>query len=465
LVGSNKTAIDGTVRKRRPVPERHAIALLLGGALLLPGSGKALELGEAYELALDADAAHQAVRARARAEREAVDIAKAELLPSINFGAAAGRNTTERTRIDTGLSTTDENYESLNWGFSLSQALYRRSDWVSWERAQTLAESAEQSVTAERGLLLERVARDYLSVLAAKAQLAVREANLARYQGARKAAERTFTRGEGTRTDVEEAQARVDSARAQVIEARGAVVVAVEALGRIIDRSVSAQEVRDIRTIETIGTRIAKRSLEQWIDLARERNAELKAYMLQVQAARQEIERQRSAHYPTLDLVLRHGFNRSDTDNTIGNEYLTSSVRLQLNVPLYSGGGIDASVRSAAASLEETQWEYESRLREIEQTITEAFSNVNFRTAQWNALAQAVRSAEQAVEATRKGVQAGTRNQLDVLNAEQDLTQRRGERIQAGYLLVRDAVRLMVAAQVPTEDLLLLLAGPSAPEA
>ena len=57
----------------------------------------------------------------------------------------------------------------------------------------------------------------------------------------------------------------------------------------------------------------------------------------------QEVERQQSGHYPTLDLVARS--NRKETGGTLfggGSDVETNDVMLRFNLPLYQGGYVSS---------------------------------------------------------------------------------------------------------------------------
>jgi len=62
------------------------------------------------------------------------------------------------------------------------------------------------------------------------------------------------------------------------------------------------------------------------------------------------------------------------------------------------------------------------------------------------ALEQAERSAQQSVISSIKGVEAGTRNSVDVLNALQQVSATRQELVQARYTYAFDRLKLKAAA-------------------
>ena len=101
----------------------------------------------------------------------------------------------------------------------------------------------------------------------------------------------------------------------------------------------------------------------------------------------------------------------------------------------------------------------DARKREIQQALTQSYTGLKFGLARWQAMAQAERSAGQSLQGTRKGVQAGTRNIIDVLNAEQALTDIRGQRIALGYQLALTSVELFATTATDAEQALAMSIG------
>ena len=60
-----------------------------------------------------------------------------------------------------------------------------------------------------------------------------------------------------------------------------------------------------------------------------------------VDFARENIQLQRSAHYPSLDIVARKNYNsQSDSNLSGGSQTHQKLLGLQFNLPIYAGGAI-----------------------------------------------------------------------------------------------------------------------------
>ncbi|GAB6050592.1 TolC family outer membrane protein [Hydrogenophilus islandicus] len=428
--------------------------------LLIPTAGAyALGLEEAFRLAEANDPNFAVSQKRADADLAGVEVARSRLLPAVTFSASTGQAKTD-TEYLSGLykgRTVHNDYTTRNWNLSARQPLYRPSDWAGWQRAEAQAESSRVAIEAARVRLLRQVAQAYAQALSAAAQRQVAEQDVARYETVRKQSERAFTLGSATRTDVEDAQARLDMAKAAVLRQEGQLQQALAALSALVGRDVRAEELTELAELVPIAERTLARSLDEWIAAAHERHPEVVSLVAQEEAARRAVEQQRAQHKPTVDLVAARRMSRSDSETTIGQQYDTTSVAVQLQIPLYAGGGIDASVRAALSALEEAQMRTEAKRRELTQNLTQAYAALRYGYAQWQALAQAERSAEQAVVGTEKGIRAGTRNAVDLLNAQQELAKVRASRVDAAYQMVLAAIDLWSAAEGSADGALVQL--------
>jgi outer membrane protein/protease secretion system outer membrane protein len=400
-------------------------------------------LAEAHRLALQNDATLRAARAAADVQRERLPLAQAQLLPNVALGASRVYNDLSRTASDFlgRPQRIDEQYPSYNATLSIRQPLYRPALRAGVEQARSVVADAEAVLAAETNRLAERVTAAYLEALLNQDQL---ELVLKQQQVALRqldAAEKAWRVGTGIRTDIDEIQARLDLLRADELRARQAHDMARRQLENLT--GVSASTLWPLAPERLVLEPPQPSTLAEWQAAAEANSPELAALRARRDAARQEIERARAGHLPTLDAVAQITRSASENVTTPSSSYTNRLIGLQLNVPLYAGGAVDASVRQAVAELTRVEETLEATRRDLGLRVHREFRAVTEGVARIRALEQALRSADQVVTANRRSYEAGTRTVLDVLNAEQqrqsvlrDLAQARYE-----YLLAR--VRLV----------------------
>jgi outer membrane protein len=161
--------------------------------------------------------------------------------------------------------------------------------------------------------------------------------------------------------------------------------------------------------------------IDQWVDTSEEQNLQLLAARSATEIARQEIDRQRSGHYPTLDLVLSHDYDDTGGGFFASREIETNQIGLQLEVPLYQGGLVSSQVREARERFDQARELQEQQRRAVVRQTRDAYLGVVASISRVTALKQAVVSAESALEATEAGYEVGTRTIVDVLAVQRNL--------------------------------------------
>ena len=161
---------------------------------------------------------------------------------------------------------------------------------------------------------------------------------------------------------------------------------------------------------------------DDWVKVAMENNYSILAAESQLTAAQRNIRARRSDHLPTIDATVTqvhsvtgspNFFNADTTDTTI--------YGLQLNLPLYTGGLIHARAKEARA-LEDQSYELlQNQRRTVIRDTRNLYQAVATDVVRVQARLKAIKSSQSALEATETGYEVGTRNIVDVLQAQQRL--------------------------------------------
>lgn len=428
--------------KGLPVLTRACAALAVG---LLLAPAWALDLRQAYEAAEQNDANIRASRKASEALREKLPQAQAQRLPSVSFGAGINRNHLNTSTAGMlGPVSYTTNYGSNNQALQLRQPIYRPYVVALVDQARAQVDDADAMLERDEQGLVVRVSEAYFDALLARAQLDLIAAQKAAYAVQLDAAEKGFKAGTGVRTDVDEAQARVDMSRAQELEAEQNVAFTRRRLEVLVGRPVDSLADLDVPRFQP-GPPVPAR-VEDWIALAEEASPQLRSLRAQLETARMEIEKAKAGHKPTLDAVAGWSRQDSDTVTSVNNVYNQKFIGLQLNVPLYSGGYVNSTVRQAVADSERAREALEAARLDLGTRVHEQYRAMTEGVLRIAALEQATRSAGQAVLSSRKSFTAGARTMVDVLNAEQQQTMTLRDLAQARYVYLLSRVRLQSLA-------------------
>lgn len=442
-------------------------------ALLIPSLASANELLRAYELAVQNDAQIKAAAGARTVVTEGGDQSFGALLPQVNGSGSLTKGRAEKsfTFVDPSTSTTvtqssDEPEESRVFSVRLRQALIDVAAWNRWQQSDAEALAAEANYRiAEQNLVL-RTAEAYFNVLAASDSVRFADAEKKAVGRSLELAQRRFEVGLSAITDVQEAQARFDLTVAQMIEAEQALVSAELSLAEITD-------VTDLRfvplrdEIPLLGPN--PDSVGDWLKTASDNNLDIVFSRAQAEAAKQNLERARAGHYPSLAFVAEQSrldssgatqFGPTDADQD------SYTYGLELNVPIFAGGATQAAVNSARGLQEQRVAELETRERAVERTTKNAYQGVIAGVSRVKALKQAVLSNTTALEASEVGLEVGARTAVDVLNAQRELYRAQRDYSRSRYDYLLNVLRLKAAAgQLSGKDLVEidgLLEAPSA---
>ncbi|QXH57375.1 TolC family outer membrane protein [Pseudomonas maumuensis] len=427
-----------------PVLLRFACPLLLLTSL----SAQALDLGDAYALALRNDPTWQGSIAERQAGLENRAIGRAGLLPKLSYRYNRARNDSQVTqRSQFGDVTTQRDYRSYSSTLTLEQPLFDYAAWSDYRRGVAQAALADERYRGRGQELMVRLFGAYSEALFANEQIALAQAQRRTFAEQLTLNERLVKGGEGTRTDVLETRARYELAQAQEIEAGDNLDAALRALQAIIGEPVTVEDLAPM-TGDFRVQPLTPARFEPWRELAVAHNAELASQRHGLEVAEQNIERQRAGHLPSLSAYASKGISSSSSESSYNQRYDTDSIGVQLNVPLFAGGGVSASVRQARAQRDAAGFELDAQLRETVNQLRRQFNLCASGTAKIRAYDLAVKAAAALVQATRKSVQGGERVNLDVLDAEQQLFGARRDLAQARHEYLRAWLQLRYLAGV-----------------
>ena len=435
------------------------ISLTLGVLLAMPAAG-AEDLLAVYQRALSNDPQIREADANRRAAMEAKPQALAALLPQVSGTYSYDKDKSDgssvRSFVLNGVitpsdSSGENDSTTKRWSVDLRQNLFSWSNWVALKRASRQVAQAEADFASAEQDLIVRVAERYFDVLAGQDNVDAQQSAFEAIARQLEQAEKRFEVGLIAITDVQEAKAARDSAAASVIAAKRQLASTEELL-----REITAERYpRLAKPGDAMPLRTPEPATEQeWVNASLEQNLALISSRLAADIARDNVRSAFGGHLPTVDLVAgrsnttqeselvldRGGVSSGDSDQD-GN-----SVGVQVNVPIFAGGGTQSRVRQS-----EYQWmaarERLTRVtRQTERQARDAFLGVNSEISRVQALRQALESSQTALKATEAGYEVGTRTAVDVLDARRALVQAQTNYSRSRYDYILNVLRLKQAA-------------------
>jgi outer membrane protein/protease secretion system outer membrane protein len=421
-----------------------------------------MDLLGAYRAAIANDASFLAARSALEAARENVPQARAGLLPQVSASAQRTQNQTDRTLIQaennqTVGPTISSSYPAESASLSLRQPLFRRYNWAQLSFAEAQVAAAEATFEKDRQDAGLRVSTAYFEVLLAQTRVTTLRAEFEALTAQQKLAERAFAAGHGTRTDVDETRARVQQSRATLLDANYNLDNTRRSLAALVGRS--APSLADVVPVRLQLVPAEPAALEHWLKQMEAANPELASLRRQVEMAQQDVEKQRAGHFPTLDLIAARQYGQSESSTSINQRYTTDYLGLQLAVPIFSGGGVSAATRQAEANLEKARFQLEAARQRLGVDTQKFFNGVAQGVDKVRANEAALASSREALASIRKGVEAGTRTTVDVLNQLQRVAEATQNLAQARYEFLLHRLRLAAVAGELDDELVARING------
>jgi outer membrane protein len=427
-----------------PMNKKLSTLIIAIATAITSANAQAEDLLTVYQQALLNDTVVLKAQAQYDIVKEDIGQARSALLPQINAFSSYtdGENDSLDPNIDGTFTTLTSEFNSLGYGASLNMQLYHHDSWLRLNIAEKSAHQSDLTYQVAKQDLIVRVAQAYFALLSTKDDLVFAQAEKAAIARQLEQTKQRFSVGLTAITDVYEAQAQYDTSVTQEIRAKNAIFSAEEEL-RVITNTYP-DNINILNTDRFSTTTPTPNSADEWQKTAEAKNLDLIAAKVGIDISKQNIDAARAGHYPTLDFGATYNNADGETngiDTPALNDY---SVGVTLNVPIYSGGAIESSVRQAQSRFVLASQDLMQTHRAVVRTTRNAYNTVVTTMSSIKAFEQSVLSATKALEATEAGFEVGTRTIVDVLdstrnlyNAKRNLSSTRYSYIQNVLLLKR----------------------------
>ena len=445
--------------KRRLMKIRYCLVVLMAAIHPIVD---AADLAAVYEAAKKNDPVLGAARASYQASAQGVPQARAALLPSLNVGGSTSwtergfpagiidANPTSPT-FNQSFPLPDQEFNTQVQEAQLRQPLLNLSSWHTLGSARANRDRAGYVLAATEQALIVRAIDAYLDVLQAQDRLDTTLAEEAAVKRQLEQVQQRFDVGLVAITDVLESTAVYDNSVVNRIQADGDHDNFFETLRTLtgdpvnsLDRLSQQLPIVDPQPIDE----------ETWVTTALANNLNIQSAQSQLQAAQRTLRARRADHLPTIDVTATRTY--FETDPTVGSAFAlteteTDVFALQLTLPIFQGGLTYSRAKEARALAEQSRQVLLEQQLTVGRDTRNLFRSVATDVVRVAARLKAIKSSESALEATETGYEVGTRNIVDVLQAQQRLFASRFDYAVSRYTYVKDLMRLKQAAGTLSE--------------
>lgn len=471
-------SFSNLVSAAAPVAESAPPKPVLAPVLASNTPAASADLMQCFNKALKADSQWKTAMSAYKADRESKGLGRSRLLPTVVGRVRASENkyksnspqiTQKNTPADfnncqppnatvgcvitelSGLEIKDEidsKFSSEDYSVTLTQPLFMMENWYDYQTGKTVSFKAKADLKTAHQALMIRVGEGYFKVLKAQddERFVEREGQAIEQQA--RLSRRAYEQGIASETEYLETQVAVDSFMANREAAQGVAIAERQnyaaVTGEVMPALAPLSEDVPIEMPQPATS-------DEWLTLARAHNAKLLAAEYGVKLANFDHQKAKAGHYPKVQAIASYiksdmhggqGFTPASELGTIG---------VELQVPIYSGGYVSASRRQKLYSADKArdmelqqQVFVETSVRNLFTVVTAEMRRVGYRK-------RAVVTSNNALRATRKSYDDGTRTILDLLQAQNHYYSEQRELAHSRYEYLINTLKLKEAAGTLSE--------------
>ena len=401
----------------------------------LAADPRVLTLDEALELAFRQNPSLAAARHQVEAAEAREDTAFAGYLPGLNLDAAYARQTgnyVPRPGLGgfdaSALGTSTESYNVFNFSLSLRQPIWDFGRTLGAnDAAEAGSRAARQGLRGARLGLWTLVVNRYWAVLASQQMLQVADRTLAQAQRYAARARALFEAGLRPKIDVLRTESDALGAEAARVSAEDALKLSESALLTALGSS----ERFDFQVVEPPepADGAAAAGLEAALAEALAARPEVAELRARLEAQEGVLRAARGGYYPRLDAQASFSYAGIDLTELVWNW----SLGIGLSVPLFAFLSSAHQVEEALAQRAILEANQETLALSVRMEVEQALASVADAGARLRPVGAAVDTAREALKLAEGRYEAGTGNQVELLDAQAALANAEANQIRARY--------------------------------
>lgn len=420
----------------------------------LTSAAHSANLIDVANAAWEYDGTWRAARMNWDADQQIANQGRSALLPSITATYGHYRNDNE-IKETSSTPSTDTEFDSEITTVALAQPLFRVDSWYTYKEGKASTDIGQANFEQARQDFVLRVAQGYFGVLRAWDNWVSAKAEEKAIGRQLDQTKERFDVGLVPATDVEEAQATYDLTQVNLILARQQYDISLDQL-----ETLSGQQWETLAELQKQlpmeGPEPA--DMTAWIEKAQAQNPGVLAAMHNATLSEHTAKRQLGAQLPQVQLVAQYQHSHLSPEDDPLPLGLDSSknkqIGIEVSVPVFQGGGLNSRRKEAALRADAADYQYQQALRDVVQQTRATYRTVESDALRVKARAQAIRSTRSALDATQSGYEVGTRNVVDVLNAQRALFAAERDYSNARYDYILNSLALKsTTGELQQEDL------------
>lgn len=374
-------------------------------------------------------------------------ISRAGLLPQISAGYSRSRIHGWRQQPNRfgQAARSDLRYDSTNLNLQLQQPLLNYARYAEYQRGKAVANYGQAQLAVDQQQISLEIAQGYFATLLAYENWQMQRERADFFTERVTTFEELLRGGQATQLDVTETAARLATAQADLLLAVDELRTRARQLESYI--RVQPQYLRQLQD-DWHYTPLTQ-DLQTLVETGLLRNRALQSAQQEVAIYQARLEAARSQYFPTVGLGITLAKADSEDLSTLSQRTNTFAIGINVVIPIFTGGYTTAATTQARYQLSAAQHRYNAVLAQTKAEIQKQYGLYTNGALRVAALKTAMESSQLSLDSVQKSFSVGAANNIEVLDAQDQLVQTRYDYYQARLDLLLAQLQLSAVLGEP----------------
>ena len=418
------------------------------GTVFMAQPAHAYDLWQAYQDAQQNDPTYLASAAQTDVLNAQKSQVRAAVMPTVTV---SGGVYSTRKQFWGNTNAVDSHKRPASLTVGLNQPIFALDKLTALKQVDVQSSIVELKVAQAKQELITRVVQAYFSTWLAEHNARVADSMAKAAERQLQMAKKNFEVGNTTVIDTEEAATVWHNAQASLINAHTAWDNAKNTLESVVGHPIT-EPLSGIRAPLKLKMPVPG-TADSWVEKAKQGNYNVQIAQLNYRFNTLDTQRIGQKRLPQVNVVAKRTWSNTDFRRDSDEQAATTTVGLEVSMPIFDGGLIGGQVREAQAQENISFQTLRATQQSVAQSTRAAYNQAVSGLATINALESARGAAQKSADANMLGYQLGMRINIDVLNAQNTYAQSQYNLAQAQYNTILGNVNLKAAiGQLGDED-------------
>lgn len=406
-------------------------------------SSTPFDLYDLWQMGFTQSPRAKAALSRFAEHQEQRAISRGGLLPHIAAGYSRSRihGWREQPGWFGQITRSDLRYDSTNMYAQLQQPLFNLARYAEFQRGKAVAEFGQAQLALDQEQISLQIAQSYFATLLAFEDWQMQRERADFYAQRLDTFKALMRFDNATPIEVEETAARLATAQADLLRAADTLRTSARQLQSYT--GVQPHHLRQLQR-ESLYQPLAD-DLDTLQQTALRRNRDIQAAKQELNIYQARVDAARSQYFPTVDLGISWGKADSEDLSTLSQRSNTFAIGVNVSIPIFTGGYTTAATSQARFQWQAAQHRYDATVAKVQAEVQKQYGLYTSGKRRVEAMKAAAESSQRSLDSMLKSFSVGAANNLDVLNAQDQLMQTRYDYYEARLELLLALLRLDAA--------------------